>query len=235
MTFNPKNIYEFLFPPKDYPLEWHMVSAERVALEQVLHRLNPDVAIEIGTFKGGSLQCISPLARHTYSLDIDSSVAESLRPRFPDVSFLTGDSSKLLPQIFEEVRESNRHVNFILVDGDHSAEGVRRDLNTILEYVPQQPLAILMHDSFNPACREGMLTANWSASAHVAFVEIDFVCGQIISTEEPGIFGDMWGGLGIAYLTPEVRDVPVMPTQQYCLNYESSPRWISSSLARRRS
>ena len=56
---NDYDIYESLFPKEEYSYEWHMLPSERVALEYILRKLKPEVSIEIGTFKAGSLQVIS--------------------------------------------------------------------------------------------------------------------------------------------------------------------------------
>jgi hypothetical protein len=91
----------------------------------------------------------------------------------------------------------------VLVDGDHSAEGVRKDLENLLRYRPATPLFVVMHDSFNPECRRGLRTTNWVASPYVHAVELDFVPGTI--TASPSFLGQLWGGLALAYLKPQER------------------------------
>ena len=56
------------------PLYWEMANAEKIALLNLLTSLKPEIAIEIGTRKGGSLQLISALSSAVYCLDIDPSV-----------------------------------------------------------------------------------------------------------------------------------------------------------------
>ena len=51
----------------------------------------------------------------------------------PDnVTLHTGDSHELLPPFLAELAEQGRNVDFVIVDGDHSSEGVRRDLEDLL-------------------------------------------------------------------------------------------------------
>ncbi len=150
---NPIDIYDFLHPKNEYPLDWHMVPAERCALETVVSRLKPKAAIEIGTFRGGSLQAITKHAGKVYSIDIDPTVQEALSTHSPEVTFLTGDSSQVLPEVFATLEAEKLDLQFVLIDGDHTSEGGQQDIETVLTYVPRTPMAVLMHDSFNPGCK----------------------------------------------------------------------------------
>ncbi len=181
---------------------WQMADSERLGLTALLQRIEPRVAIEIGTFKGGSLSLLAQIAEMVFSLDIDPSIPAKFG-YFENVSFLTGDSKVMLPVLLAELDEKGLYPDFVLIDGDHSAEGVKRDVAAILKYVPKKPLFILMHDSFNPECRRGMLESAWAKSPYVHHVNLDFIPGRVIET---GLGrGEMWGGLGFAYLLPTPR------------------------------
>jgi hypothetical protein len=67
----------------------------------------------------------------------------------------------------------------VLVDGDHSAEGVRKDIDHLLRLRPIVPLYVVMHDSFNPGCRRGLREADWAGCPYVHAVELDFVAGSV--------------------------------------------------------
>ena len=230
----PIDIYNFLYPSTGYPFDWHMVHAERCALETVLRRLKPKAAIEIGTFRGGSLQTIAKYSETVVSIDIDPTVQETLSPQFPGVQFITGDSSKLLPEVFTDLNARDIDLEFVLIDGDHTPDGVKRDIETVLSYTPRSPMVVLMHDSFNPGCRSGMLAADWESSPFVHRLEIDFVCGQIVPYPDAETFGEMWGGLAFALFLPEERSGSLNLSKLYQLNFESSPRWFSDArLAKR--
>jgi hypothetical protein len=127
------------FVRDDHRLEWQMTPPERAAIVQLLNHARPPVAVEIGTHKGGSLQVISPRAGRVYSLDINSQVKANLSPLFQNVDFRTGDSAKTLPEVFREIDERGEELGFVLIDGDHSYEGVRRDANLVLGYTPKRP------------------------------------------------------------------------------------------------
>src|SRR5713226_3864637 len=152
----------FLFD--DLPLHWQMTRCEKYALASVVEAANPDVAIEIGTYRGGSLQIISKKARKVYSIDTSPDCAERLGSHFANVEFLTGDSKQLLPGLLDRLRDANESLGFVLIDGDHSVVGVKSDINAVLRYAPNRPLFIVFHDSFHPSCREGILAADWHQS-----------------------------------------------------------------------
>jgi glycosyltransferase involved in cell wall biosynthesis len=187
---------------------WQMTDSERLGMTALLQRIEPRVAIEIGTFKGGSLSLLAQFAEMIFSLDIDPTIPEKFG-YFENVSFLTGYSQVMLPVLLAELDEKGLYPDFLLIDGDHSAEGVKRDVAIVLKYVPKKPLFILMHDSFNPECRRGMLESAWAQSPYVHHVNLDFVPGRMIETGSAR--GEMWGGLGFAYLLPTPRSGELGP------------------------
>lgn len=170
-----------------------------------------EVAIEIGTHKGGSLQVLSPHAKKVYSIDIDPGCKERLGSRFSNVDFRTGDSKQLIATVLKEIHNNGETLGFVLIDGDHSTEGVRADINAVLkDHVPTRPVYILFHDSFNPPCRDGILTAAWQECPYVHFVEVDFIPGVFHAQAfDDATAGSMWGGLSVALMLPEKRESPL--------------------------
>ncbi|PLZ17204.1 glycosyl transferase group 1 [Fischerella thermalis WC341] len=183
---------------------WQMHDSERMALAGLLARHQPRCSVEIGTYYGGSLSLIAQYSEMVFSIDIDPEVISRV-PAIENVSFLTGASTTLLPLLFQALDEADIPIDFVLIDGDHSAEGVRRDIEIILTYVPKRPLFVMMHNSFNPECRRGMMSARWQDSPYVIWVDIDFVPGRIIEGENNLAKGEMWGGLALALLSPTPR------------------------------
>jgi hypothetical protein len=142
-----------------------------------------------------------------FSIDTGPAVSENLA-YLKNVSFLTGPSFVILPLLLKELDHSGIAVDFILIDGDHSAEGTKRDIGCLLPYIPPKPLLVVIHDSFNPGCRRGILEGGWEKSPYVSWVDIDFVPGRI--TEDKGPFeGQLWGGFALAYLLPFPRKDPL--------------------------
>ena len=184
--------------------DWHMQYSERVALLYILGRIKPDVSIEIGTFRCGSLGPISRASRNVYTFDIDPNQHRN-RTEFENVDFVTGNSAETLPPIIDALNASDREVQFILVDGSHEEEGVLADLVECLRYRPKtKPTVIMMHDSANPVVRKGILRAPWQTSKHVHALDLDFVPGMLYDRAD--IAGEIWGGLAVAVMMPELRD-----------------------------
>jgi hypothetical protein len=189
-----------------FDLHWQMTTCERFVFLGLLKQLQPKVSLEIGTYMGGSLQVLARYSEAVISVDIDPGVATRLAGKFPAVEFHTGDSGRLLPDLVRALNEQKRAVGFVLIDGSHTTAGVRRDIETLLELQPQQEMVFILHDSFNPACREGMRTANWAKSPFVHEVELDFVPGVYYhAAHDTAEAKTMWGGFACAVLRPEKR------------------------------
>lgn len=186
-----------------YDTDWHMSLAERSAMLQILNHIRPEVSIEIGTYHGGSLRPISRLSKKVFTFDIDPN-QHRIGSMFPNVEFITGNSRVTLPPLIESLNNTGANLQFILVDGSHDEDDVRVDLAHCLRFVPKQrPLVILMHDSWNPSVRKGIIEAPWRQCAHAHVLELDFVSGVLFDRAD--IRNQIWGGLAVGILLPEPR------------------------------
>ncbi len=190
---------------------WQMLIPERIALTGLLARLRPRCALEVGVYYGGSLSLIAQFCERVWALDIDPEVPD----RFyipPNVDLRIGEPTNLLANMLDELEAAGEALNFVLIDADHSTDGVRRDIETLIQRPtpPREPMFVLMHDSGNPECRQGIKSAGWAACPHVHHVELDFVPGQIIEHAISNGRGEVWGGLALAYLNPEPRTGDLM-------------------------
>ena len=170
-----------------------MSLGERAALEGVLAALKPRLAIEIGTAEGGSLRRIAEHSEEVHSFDLvdpDPEIAA-----IPHATFHAGDSHALLPAFLGELADTGRRVDFVLVDGDHSAEGVRRDAEDLLASPAIANTVILFHDSANELVRAGLDAVDFDAHEKVVHVEPDFGAGSVFSA--PELRNEIWGGLGL--------------------------------------
>ncbi|MDG7001400.1 MAG: class I SAM-dependent methyltransferase [Nitrososphaerota archaeon] len=202
--------------------DWQMTDSERLALKGILESLRPSCSLEIGTYRGGSLSLIRQYSSHTISLDKDPGVRNGL-PDYPNVEFVTGESASKLARLLSDIYDRNLDLQFVLLDGDHSREAVRRDLNILLGSIsPRSRTVLVMHDTFNPSCRRGILEADWKTSKHLAFVELDLVPGRLIESPGAGC-GELWGGFGIAVFVAQ-------PTVK-CLKISESSRLAHEVLA----
>ena len=182
-----------------YGDNWLMGYGERIALLGVLQALQPEYAIEIGTAQGGSLAVLSRYAGQVLALESDSSCATLLEGKFPNVEFIGGMSCESLPSLLRKLERAGAALGFILVDGDHSAPGVKEDVENILQFKPAGPLIVMMHDSFNPEVRDGINQVNWTGCPYVHLFDRDFVPGVLWENLE------MWGGFSLAVMLPTPR------------------------------
>jgi hypothetical protein len=191
-----------------FPNPWMMSVWEKHTFISLLSILKPEAAIEIGNASGGSLQVLHKMVPEVFALDINEEVHRVLKPQFPEVHFHMGVSWEILPGLLKQLTEKQVKLGFILIDGDHSAEGVKKDIETILNnYKPVCRMVILFHDSFNPECRKGILAVNWKACPYVHLVDVDYVPGTYVddvqqNKQQPNT---MWGGFSLALLEPFAR------------------------------
>lgn len=170
-----------------------MTFGERAALEGILSQLKPDLSIEIGTAEGGSLRRIAAHSAHVHSFDLVQP-AEEVRA-LPNVTLHTGDSHVLLAEFLTELERSGTNVDFALVDGDHTAEGVRQDLESLLSSGALRQCVILIHDTANEIVREGLQRVRYGDHRNVTHLDLDFIAGHI---SDGGPFHhQLWGGLGL--------------------------------------
>ena len=196
----------------DFDLEWQMSRAEKYCLINLLQNIQPSVAIEIGTYKGGSLQVLNKYAKEVYSLDISKAPKQFLAPKFPKVHFKVGDSLLILPDLFIEIEKEGKKLEFILVDGDHTTKGVKRDLHSILSYPHKNPITIILHDSFNPQCRAGIKGINYAQYPQVKYVELDYITGSFWHNNT---YREMWGGFAMIQFDPtNTNPVSIMGSQE---------------------
>lgn len=184
-------------------LDWQMSRAEKYCIINLLQCLKPDAAVEIGTFKGGSLQVINEYSKNVYSIDISEAPKNFLQDKFPTVHFRVGESNLIIDRIFKEIENNNHQLEFILVDGDHSKRGVKQDLEAILAYPHKNKITILLHDSFNPQSRSGIKSLKYNNYKNVSYVELDYITGSFWHNKS---YREMWGGFAMIIIDPQNKE-----------------------------
>lgn len=170
-----------------------MSFGERAALEGVLAQIRPRVAIEIGTAEGGSLRRIARYSRRVHSIDLDHRPLNGDVP--PNVELHTGSSALILPSLLQRLAEAGEDLDLALVDGDHSYEGVRGDLEILLSSACTLRSTILVHDTTNAEVRAGVESVSLDRYPRVVYYELDFVPGYVYRTGAAR--NSAWGGLGL--------------------------------------
>jgi len=170
-----------------------MSYGERTVIEGMLAMLAPRLSIEIGRAEGGSLRRIATHSEEVVSFDIVEP-SEHLQ-RLQNATLMTGDSHEQLPVELKRIAKEGRNVDFVLVDGDHTAEGVCKDMQHLLGSSATQNTVILAHDTLNEDVRRGLEELDYGAYEKVAWVDLDFVPGYVARL--PARLGECWGGLGL--------------------------------------
>lgn len=184
---------------------WQMSFGERAALEGVLVELRPRLSLEIGTAEGGSLERIAAYSDEAHSIDL--SHEEITRALPANVVLHTGPSSQLLGPLLDSFVAESRELDFALVDGDHSYEGVQADIATLLESQTTGRSVILVHDTMNAEIRAGLESLELERYPKIVYYELDFVPGYIY--REGVGRGAAWGGIGL--LLTDVSRSPEYP------------------------
>lgn len=127
--------------------------SEILALARAVAALNPELILEIGTFKGGTLLLWSAIAsKEVLTCDLaETSIQKKLYESLPPpgsnciVRVLTGDSHKAEFKKTISDRLNGRKVDFLFIDGDHTKQGVTKDFDDYKEFVREGGI-IAFHD-----------------------------------------------------------------------------------------
>lgn len=199
-----------------------MCPGDRAALEGVVSSLQPSLAIEIGTADGGSLERIAAHSSEVHAFDLEppSSWPEN-------AAFHQGDSKTTLPPFLDQVQGT---VDFALVDGDHSREGVCADLEALLASPTVTETVILAHDSFHPPVRAGIEAV--FDHPKLTYADLDFIPGRMTNS---GFFVDqLWGGFALLLVGLSAPRVQIFGVEmEYHDAYEGAHR-VSAQLRPRR-
>jgi hypothetical protein len=192
--------------------EWQMHYGERFALEGLLATLKPGLSIEIGRAEGGSLRRIAAHSEHVHSFDLVPE-PDALRGDLANVTFHTGDSTVQVPETLAALAASGAHVDFALVDGDHSAEGVARDARALLDSDACRTTTIVFHDAANDDVRVGLESLELDKHPKAGLVMLDFVPGFLVETGPYAMH--IWNGLGVMVLDAGRSQPPITEAYRY--------------------
>ena len=160
---------------------WQMSCREKLSLIGLLQCLKPKKVIEFGYHRGGATKWLSKFAEKLISVDVNEFVCEASK-EYTNVEAWRCTTAEAI----KKIKTDNLSFDLAIIDADHSRRGVTNDVSGILPHTE----VILMHDSFNPACRRGILDALKSQNSHAFY--LDFM---------PSILKNdgLWGGFAIAW------------------------------------
>jgi hypothetical protein len=193
---------------------WQMSLSERASFLYILGELSPkNIAVEIGTNHGGSLQWLSKFFKKVYSCDIDHSHLD--KNKYNNVEWVLGHSKDTIPKLLENL--SKEEINFVLIDASHKYENVYNDIKNVLTYIPKNDMIILMHDSWYPPTRKAILDFNWNQNLYVHYINTDFATGDLMIYNDKDVY---MGGFCLIILKPEKRinDIEIKQTYNYMYN-----------------
>jgi predicted O-methyltransferase YrrM len=150
----PSDTYAFEFPgdfaARIFSHSAKLAQAERLMLYTLIVALQPQRVLEIGFYEGGSATIMAAAMDaidrgRLISIDPYPRVGEEwLAEHAHRVQVVTGAS----PDAINEARQiSGGPFDFAFVDGDHTEEGLSRDLNGILPVLADSTY-ILFHDAY---------------------------------------------------------------------------------------
>jgi methyltransferase family protein len=178
---------------------WQMALSERLALEGLLCDLKPELSIELGTAQGGTLERIAAHSAHVHTFDLEVQVERS---HFPNVTFHEGDNHVLLPQLLRTLEREGSEVGFVLVDGDHRSDGVRRDVEDLLASPALRTTYILLHDTMNEGVLAGLRRVDFEAHPGVLYVDLAFL--RLLQRPATPV-SETWGGFGLIVVDRDGR------------------------------
>ncbi len=163
---------------------WMMWPSERFALLGILQLVKPERSLELGCAEGGLTTWLSQYSTSVVTVDSDPKVLQVTK-QMKNVTPLCMKTT----EAFDWIQTHNLTFDLTVIDADHSREGVRRDLERSLAFSH----CILLHDTYYPPCRAGMMDVLLDSQV---YFDLELIPGGL----QPD---GMWGGLGI--VLPRVR------------------------------
>ena len=173
-----------------------MTRAERLLLYTLIFGLRPARYLEIGTLKGGSALIVAAAMDATDSagrlvcIDPEPQIAPEHWSRLEHrTTLLEGFSPEILPRA-QEI--AGGPFDFVLVDGDHTYDGVKRDAEGVLQFVADGAY-LLFHDSFFPDIARALQDFGTQYADQV--VDFGTLTREITVTSQSQSDSGRWGGL----------------------------------------
>ena len=145
-------------------LDWLMSTREKLALIGLLHCLKPKKVLELGYHRGGATKWLAEFSEKVITVDVNEFVSDAPN-QFHNVEAWNCPTLEAASRIKKE----KLFFDLAIIDADHSRKAFSADINGIIEHSD----IILMHDSFNPDCRKGMVDSLKKHDSHAYY--LDFI------------------------------------------------------------
>jgi hypothetical protein len=168
-----------------------MTMPERVLLYGIVAALAPERTLEIGTYLGGSALIIAAALDDVcggalWCVDPNPRVAEDDWRRIEHRATMIAEAS---PQALMKARElAGAPFDLVLIDGDHTLDGVRRDIAGTLPVLADEAW-LLLHDAHFPEIRDAIVEA---LGMYRSELHDGGLLSKHFTTDENGV---IWGGL----------------------------------------
>ena len=144
--------------------DWLMSTREKLGLIGLLHCLKPKKVLELGYHRGGATKWLSEFSEQLITVDVNEFVADA-----PNLFHNVEAWNCPTLEAASRIKKEKLFFDLAIIDADHSRKAVSADINGIIEHSG----IILMHDSFNPDCRKGMVDALKKQDSHAYY--LDFI------------------------------------------------------------
>jgi len=181
-----------------------MLLSERTLLYALVYGLRPAVALEIGTAQGGSAMIIcaamdaSGCGRLVCVDQAIKIVPDNLTRVAHRISLLEGLSFETIPRAYELVKTQ---FDFAFVDGDHSYEGVLKDIEAVSQFL-REGSYVLFHDAHYFEVKEAIdATLKRYPFVDCGMLSLEATLTNDIHMGKPVV----WGGLRLLRFLPSLQ------------------------------
>jgi predicted O-methyltransferase YrrM len=189
----------WLEPVESAPV-W-MSRAERLLMFTLAFTLRPQHYLEIGTFQGGSALVVASALDalqspgRMYLVDPEPKISAEHWQR---LSHRAERFEGYSPAILQEVAaRAGAPFDLVLIDGDHTYAGARRDAVGVLPFVARGGY-VLFHDSFFPEVRQAI--DEWIDEHPGRLVDFGLMTREITVQQSEDGRRVEWGGLRLVYV-----------------------------------
>ena len=171
---------------------------EKLLLYSLVFGSKPERVLEIGTFQGGSTAIISAALDDSgfgriFCVDPEPRVSDERRAALERADILKGFSPDAIAEAYER---AGGRFDLALIDGDHTFDGVVRDIEGVMPYLSNGAL-LLFHDSHYWEVAEAIdevVSRRWPSLTDIG--DLSLLCNPVTEAAS-GDVPVVWGGIRV--------------------------------------